>query len=192
MVVSDMLKRSHFLIGAAAGIAVADLMDLPFVVGAVTGGLAALAPDVDHPGSVVGKLLPRWWHRLTPGHRGPTHSLAWCALLGLLVALFQRWATGEAFAWAGSSTLVFAGSLSHVLADALTTHGVPFLYPLTRRKWRPLGALSFDTASWAEAVVTMAVLGVALAFVGRGLYLPPDFTFLPQGITLPGGITITR
>jgi inner membrane protein len=190
MVSPAMLKRSHFLIGAAAGIAVADVIDLPFVVGAVTGGLAGLAPDIDHPGSVTGKLLPRWWHRLTPGHRGPTHSLAWCGLLGVLAAFFQQWATGEPFAWVGASTLVFAGSLSHVLADALTTHGVPFLYPLTRRKWRPLGPLSFDTASWAEALVTVAVLGIVLVFIGRDFFLPPDFSLLPEEIALPGGLTI--
>jgi inner membrane protein len=190
MVAPDMLKRSHFLIGAAAGIAIADLMEVPFVVGAVTGGLAALAPDIDHPGSVTGKLLPRWWHRLTPGHRGPTHSLAWCLLLGLLVALFQSWATGEPFAWAAASTLVSAGALSHVLADAMTSHGVPFLYPLTRRKWRPLGPLSFDTASWPEAVVTIAILGIALVFVGRGFFLPADFSLIPKGISLPGGTPV--
>lgn len=186
MVRIDMLKRSHFLIGAAAGVAVADVMEIPFVVGAVTGGLAGLAPDIDHPGSVTGKLLPRWWHRLTPGHRGPTHSLAWCALLGLLVALFQQWVTGDPLAWAGASMLVFAGALSHVLADALTSHGVPFLYPFSRRKWRPLGPLSFDTASWAEAFVTVCVLGLTLVFVGRGFFLPPGFSLLPDGIALPG------
>jgi inner membrane protein len=179
-----MMKRSHFLIGAAAGVAVADLMEIPFVVGAVTGGLAGLAPDVDHPHALIGKLLPRWWHRLTPGHRGPTHSLAWCALLGLLVALGQMWLTGEGFAWTAASMLVFAGAMSHVLADALTSHGVPFLYPLTRRKWRPLGPLSFDTASWPEAVVTICILGLTLAFVGRGWYLPPGFSPLPEGFSL--------
>src|SRR5215208_2928634 len=70
-----MMKRSHAVIGAAAGASM--------VAGGIVAGLAGLLPDVDHPHAAVGRLLPRWWHRLTPGHRGPTHSLVWC--LGLAV-----------------------------------------------------------------------------------------------------------
>jgi membrane-bound metal-dependent hydrolase YbcI (DUF457 family) len=70
-----MMKRSHAVIGAAAGVAVAHATGASMVAGGIVAGLAGLLPDVDHPHAAVGRLLPRWWHRLTPGHRGPTHSL---------------------------------------------------------------------------------------------------------------------
>src|SRR5919197_1885449 len=147
-----MMKRSHALIGAAAGVATAKAIGGPLAVTGLVGGVAALLNDVDHPESVIGRLLPRWWHRLTPGHRGPTHSLAWCAGLALLV-------------WAGQSLLLDApappllgaavgvGALSHVLADGLTVAGVPLWWPWSRRRLVLLGLLAFPTRSWPEVVV---------------------------------------
>ena len=130
-----MMKRSHAVIGAAAGVAVAHATGASMVAGGIVAGLAGLLPDVDHPHAAVGRLLPRWWHRLTPGHRGPTHSLVWCLALAVL-----------------------AGSLSHVLADGLTVAGVPLWWPFRRRRSVFLGALAFRTRSWAEALVVLGVV----------------------------------
>ena len=152
-----MMKRSHFLVGGAAGVAVAHTIGDSILAGGIVGGLAGLLPDVDHPHSAVGRLLPRWWQFTTPGHRGPTHSLVWC--LGLAVA-----------AHAGNSAVngqpagpllalaVLAGSLSHVLADGLTVAGVPLWWPFRRRRSVFLGALAFRTRSWAEALVVLGVV----------------------------------
>ena len=130
-----MMKRSHAVIGAAAGVAVAHATGASMVAGGIVAGLAGLLPDVDHPHAAVGRMLPRWWHRLTPGHRGPTHSLVWCVALAVL-----------------------AGSLSHVLADGLTVAGVPLWWPFRRRRSVFLGALAFRTRSWAEALVVLGVV----------------------------------
>ena len=80
-----MMKRSHAVLGAAAGVAVAHAAGPSRLAGGIVAGLAGLLPDIDHPHATVGRLLPRWWHRLTPGHRGPTHSLVWCLALALAV-----------------------------------------------------------------------------------------------------------
>jgi inner membrane protein len=148
-----MMKRSHAVIGAAAGVALAKTTGDSLVAGGVVASLAALLPDLDHPHAAVGRLLPRWWHRLTPGHRGPTHSLAWCAALGLLV-----WAVHSALAGEGARPLlalaVAAGAVSHVLADGLTVSGVP----LRRRRTAFLGCLAFETRSWPEALVVLGVV----------------------------------
>ena len=53
---------------AAAGVATAKAIGDSMVAGGVVACLAAVLPDLDHPRSAVGRLLPRWWHRLTPGH----------------------------------------------------------------------------------------------------------------------------
>jgi inner membrane protein len=153
-----MMKRSHAAIGAAAGVAVGHAIGDSMLAGGIVAGLAALLPDLDHPHSAVGRLLPRWWHRLTPGHRGPTHSLAWCAALTLLVWAGQGLLGGEV---AGPllALAVLAGSLSHVLADGLTVAGVPLWWPLRRRRAVFLGPLSFRTRSWAELLVVAGVVG---------------------------------
>jgi inner membrane protein len=152
-----MMKRSHAVIGAAAGVAVAHATGASMMAGAIVAGLAGLLPDIDHPHAAVGRLLPRWWHRLTPGHRGPTHSLVWCLGLAVLVYMGNSLANGAA---AGPllALAVLAGSLSHVLADGLTVAGVPLWWPFRRRRAVFLGVLAFRTRSWAEALVVAAVV----------------------------------
>ena len=152
-----MMKRSHFLVGGAAGVAVAHTIGDSILAGGIVGGLTGLLPDVDHPHSAVGRLLPRWWHRLTPGHRGPTHSLAWCLAVAVLAYVGNSAVNGQP---AGPllALAVLAGSLSHVLADGLTVAGVPLWWPFRRRRAVFLGALAFRTRSWAEALVVLGVV----------------------------------
>jgi inner membrane protein len=158
-----MMKRSHALIGAAAGVAAAKAMGDSLTAGGVVACMAAVLPDVDHPHSAVGRLLPRWWHHLTPGHRGPTHSLAWCAVLALVVYFGTvDWNAGPLL-----TVAVLAGALSHVVADGLTVAGVPLWWPVRRRRVVFLGALAFPTHSWREHVVVLGVLaGVAYWVTG--------------------------
>ncbi|HYN17761.1 MAG TPA: metal-dependent hydrolase [Actinomycetes bacterium] len=151
------MKRSHALIGGAAGVAVAHAAGESRLAAGIVAGLAALLPDIDHPHATVGRLLPRWWHRLTPGHRGPTHSLVWC--LALAVAAYAaNSAVNGAAAGPLLALAVLAGSLSHVLADGLTVAGVPLWWPFRRRRTVLLGALAFRTRSWAEALVVLGVV----------------------------------
>jgi inner membrane protein len=152
-----MMKRSHALIGAAAGVGVAHAAGDSLVAGGIVAALAGLLPDVDHPHAAVGRLLPRWWHRLTPGHRGPTHSLAWCAALAAAVYAGQS-ALDGAPAGPLLALAVLAGALSHVLADGLTVAGVPLWWPFRRRRAVFLGALAFRTRSWTEGLVVLGVV----------------------------------
>ena len=157
-----MMKRSHALLGAAAGVAVAHATGAPLLAGGIVAGLAGLLPDIDQPHAAVGRLRPRWWHRLTPGHRGPTHSLVWCLALAAAVHAANLALNGET---AGPllALAVLAGSLSHVLADGLTVAGVPLWWPFRRRRAVFLGALAFRTRSWPEALVVAGVVaGVGL------------------------------
>ena len=152
-----MMKRSHALIGGAAGVAVAHATGASMLAAGIIASFAALLPDLDHPHSVVGRLLPRWWHRLTPGHRGPTHSLVWCVGLAGVAYLANSAGNGEP-AGLLLALAVLAGALSHVLADGLTVAGVPLWWPFRRRRSVFLGALAFRTRSWPEALVVLAVV----------------------------------
>ncbi len=161
-----MMKHSHFLIGTATGVVTAKALGAPVAGIGLVSGLAALLPDLDHPSSVTGRLLPAWWHRLTPGHRGPTHSLVWCVVLAMLVDAGQRLVVGPA-APPLLAVAVLVGAVSHVLADGLTVQGVPLWWPFSRERLVFLGWFAFPTRSWREfAVVTLVVVG-ALYWVVR-------------------------
>ncbi|MEF8856086.1 MAG: metal-dependent hydrolase [Haloplanus sp.] len=84
-------------------------------------------------------MLPDWDQRVPfLSHRGPTHTLAFALLVGAAGA-----GAGAGLATVldgGRATLVPFGFaigalaiLAHLLADALTPSGVPFLWPLSGR-----------------------------------------------------------
>lgn len=135
---------SHLLIGYAAVYAAhrlvmplaASPVDWLFVLGAAS--IGALLPDVDSDESAIrqathtarsngclGRLSSQVISAITGGHRNFTHTLAaWGAfsVLGLMGAMqFQFMAVAISFSIA---------YLAHLLADALTIHGVPLLWPL--------------------------------------------------------------
>lgn len=158
-----MLYKSHTTIGAAAGAAAAAVTGDNLLIGVLVGGVAGLLPDLDHPSSTLGRLLPRWWHKLTPGHRGPTHTIWWCALAAIVVqAIAMQAASTDAPPIWGLAT--FAGGLSHIICDSLTTQGAPILAPLWRKPIRLLGPFAFPAGSRRE-VVTATLLIAGLCFV---------------------------
>ncbi|MFL5792864.1 MAG: metal-dependent hydrolase [Actinomycetota bacterium] len=64
-----MMKRSHAVIGAAAGVAVAHATGASMVAGGIVAALAGLLPDVDHRHAAVGRLLPPRGGLVAPAHR---------------------------------------------------------------------------------------------------------------------------
>jgi inner membrane protein len=132
---------------------------------APVGALAALLPDLDEPDSALGGLLPRWWHRLTPGHRRCTHSLLAVGVVGGLLHLALGAVGVGGFAHELTTALVVVGMLSHLAADAITDHGVPLFWPWRRHYGLPL----FRTGSPVEhAVVLLVVVVTAWWALGLG------------------------
>lgn len=158
-----MMGRSHAALGALASAATSQALGnrpAQVAVHALVGTLAGLAPDLDHPGATLGRLLPRAWHALTPGHRGVTHSPPWCAGLALAVAIVAL-IFGLAWAWqAGLVTL--AGTMSHLVADGITTQGCPWLYPWSRRCLPLPAALAIRTGGLAERLLVTTLSAVGL------------------------------
>ncbi|MBO9362107.1 MAG: metal-dependent hydrolase [Thermoflexus sp.] len=93
--------------------------------GGALGGYLLRSSEVSAVGLGAGFLL---WMLVRLPHRGPTHSLAMACLWSLLGALLLR-DPGLAGAWA-------AGYLSHLLLDALTPRGIPWLWPFSRQRLR--------------------------------------------------------
>ncbi|GAB3037500.1 metal-dependent hydrolase [Natronobiforma cellulositropha] len=96
-------------------------------------------------------------------HRGPTHTFAFAALVGVALAGVAALLVGEGVAFAGLGVVGFAfavGSLSilsHLLADALTPAGIRPFWPLSNRRY----SVSLTRAS--NVVANYALLGLGLA-----------------------------
>jgi len=111
--------------------------------------VGASLPDIDHPGSWVGRRLIMISRPLGAmiGHRGLTHSLV--AVITCLV--FLRW---EGLSHSVIDPLV-VGYLSHLGADLLTTSGLRLAWPSSRR--HSIGVCR--TGSMTESVI---VIGMSL------------------------------
>lgn len=170
-----MLGKDHALLGATATLAALDLAGTSHL-GPATAGMAlivgvgaALAPDLDEPGSLAGRGVAPLSH--VPGlfgpHRRRTHSL-------LAVAAV----TGVAL-WAAHGHLVAAGVLSGLLAACGAG-----AYSKTARR-----------AGWVVAVPFGAFIGWILAagVVHVGTWLPASVAaglvshLVGDGLT-PGGV----
>lgn len=165
-----MLAPGHLAFGVATYMALSAFYGhqpgIPDYAAVVVG---ALLPDIDHPRSQFGRLVPFISIPVANvfGHRGLTHSLL--AVVVFMAILFQ---TMENFGQAAPSTVAAAlcfGYLSHILADFCTISGVPLLWPYRRRNTRGfergfrLPVFHFRTGGTFEYALTTA-LGVLLAY----------------------------
>lgn len=128
------------------------------LIAAVTGGLAALLPDIDSPKSFLGSRVPVAPSviRMTLGHRGPLHSLV---AAGAVYALVQ-WYLPQVLAGLipGLNHWIFWGYTSHLLLDMLTPEGVPLLWPVKGRLAVPLA----PTGSILERFIVFPVVALLL------------------------------
>ncbi len=152
-----MLARSHIVMGVALGgvLAATNGQHLDAqTIGLVA--LGALLPDIDHPGSAVGRRVRVISVPLSAifGHRGFTHSLL--ALGGCLAALVMG---GWGQMWVQPLVI---GYLSHLLADMLTPSGVPLFWPYRRSFSFPL---TVKTGSVGEYMIVGAVSAGCLALM---------------------------
>jgi inner membrane protein len=111
------------------------------------GALAGLLPDIDSPGSTIGRRI--WpvssFVKAITRHRGVTHTVWFClaAALGLgalsPVAGVYVMRYFHLDAWPAAwlvGMLVLSGTLTHLVLDACTPSGIRPLAPLD---WRPRG-----------------------------------------------------
>ncbi|HEY4722417.1 MAG TPA: metal-dependent hydrolase [Anaerolineae bacterium] len=166
---------SHLLIGYAAVYTAhrfvlplaASPVDWLLVLGAAS--IGALLPDVDSDESAIrqathtarsngclGRILTPGISFITGGHRKFTHSLAAWGLLTVLALM-----SGIQFQTLGIAVALSIGYLAHLLADALTVHGVPLLWPSNFDVHLLPRSLRIRTGSFAEYAVIVA-LGVGM------------------------------
>ncbi|MCL6612374.1 MAG: metal-dependent hydrolase [Peptococcaceae bacterium] len=144
-----MLYRTHFVTGLGAGYLLSGSLEM-----AAISGVAALLPDIDHPGSYIGQRIPvlptiiKW----TVGHRGPFHSLAAALVAGVIALIIGGKAVG---------LVVMIGYLAHLLGDLFTLSGVPLLFPLKFDARVPI----VKTGGILEKFVVFPMLCLVLIFL---------------------------
>lgn len=163
-----MMARTHIAVGAGLALLASGQGAFgPGLAGITAATLAAgvgsLAPDIDHPKSVVGRMIPAVSIPLSAvfGHRGITHSLL---AVGLCV-WGGVWAqeTLPPSGVLGSALLGFLlGYLSHLLADAFNPSGVPLLYPSRKRFRLPI---TVPTGGVLESLLLAAFVAISVLSV---------------------------
>ena len=153
-----MMAPTHLVFGVTTALGISHLGWLEASVPVfAAASLGSLLPDIDHPGSVVGKRL---WLVAMPvamifGHRGITHSLIAVVVMSAAIA----WQIG-AQPWVVALAI---GYLTHLIGDWLTPSGVPFLWPNRRKFASPIG---FKTNSMTEIIFLMVMIVVDVCATG--------------------------
>ncbi|MBY7649955.1 MAG: hypothetical protein C4617_05705 [Candidatus Liberibacter europaeus] len=99
------------------------------IIGAL---LSCVLPDIDHPKSIISKHF-KIFSFITCGilnHRGFTHSIL---SFFLYIWLLNQVLPSELVSYRGFHDAMIIGYASHLIADILTTTGIPLLWPY---RWR--------------------------------------------------------
>lgn len=166
-----MTYQSHLVWAIAAGViwyphAAPQTLDqaAALVVWLALAAFGGLLPDVDHPHSRIGRLVPFVPTLLyrTTGHRGATHSLLATWLVGLAGYAAGTYGWGEPWGRFAAEALV-AGYLAHLAGDFLTNRGIALLWPLDTR----LGVSLTHTGSRTERGLTSVIIlgGLVLGYL---------------------------
>lgn len=114
-------------------------LSISLLAGVIVG---SVAPDIDEPKSYVGRRTKGISHfvKLLFGHRGFTHTMIPCLLLGVL-------------AFNLNSELLWGFALGyflHIVGDSFSKSGVPFLWPFTKKH---IGVPLYKTGGVLELVI---------------------------------------
>ena len=161
-----MKGKSHLVCGTIAGAAVSVLTHQPIQnILLITGSSAlfSLIPDIDHPESMLGHYIKpvSKFIKENLGHRTITHSGLWLCLFAIL--LYTSFNTMWFPVVLGSTV----GFLSHILSDTFTVGGVPWMWPLSRKKIRLTPAKS-GAHDWVLVIFTdILIAGAAYLVYNR-------------------------
>lgn len=141
--------------------------EAPWVIAA--GGFGGLLPDIDHPNSMIsrsGGAVTKTVSsavRGAAGHRGACHSLLFVCTVYCIMRILL--APHLSFLTPSICLAVALGSLSHLALDFLTTMGVPWFWPLSKKK---LSLLPAKTGGVFEILVFLGMLAAVVFLASSG------------------------
>ena len=134
-----MRGSTHLIVGAAAGVAATlsiPTEDTKVKIGIFTATLlGSLFPDIDNAQSKLGRKVKPLSIILNKlfGHRGFIHSP--CLLLLLIFTGIFYLFVWEAWNYWPVVAGFAIGFISHIILDAITKGGIPFLYPFSKKRY---------------------------------------------------------
>ncbi len=146
-----MMAVTHVVFGLNCWVGYAQLRGLPIHPEAILiAGASSLLPDIDHPKSTFGRLVPFLSYPISAvfGHRGITHSF-FAILAGIIILMKYGYQTEYVAA-------IVVGYLSHLAGDMMTNSGVPLFWPVKSRIALPL----FSTGGAVEWLVRIGLIAL--------------------------------
>ena len=161
------MGKTHVAGGAMAWTVVAPLIGVTWkevVVGAAVAGVAGLGPDIDHPSSSLGRVIP-WISKpisKVTKHRVQTHSISSVLLIWAVFSVIDPvMASATASGWG-----------SHIVLDGFTRQGVAWFWPLTREKTSLFFFLPFRLRPRTNGMSEVVFAGImSVTFVCYETYL---------------------
>lgn len=120
---------------------------IQMALGCTVGLVGAVLPDIDTRGSMAARAQGS---PIPVAHRTLTHGL-WIPLILLLL--------GRLIPCIWWASWLAIGLLTHILADGLSPAGVPWMWPLSRKR---RGIALYRTGRWSERMVVWAVVALTL------------------------------
>lgn len=146
--------RNHLVVTTAVAIASVKYINFDMPMWAIIGCvfLGSFLPDLDHPGSTIGRRVLFISLPLSGlfGHRQITHSI-W-PFVGVLCLFNINMPEG----WLIVALII--GYFSHLLGDILSDSGIPLFWPLPSR----VGIKLCTTGGFLEYIIAYGLLVVSI------------------------------
>jgi inner membrane protein len=151
-----MMFRNHLIVTTAVAITIVKYADIPLPLWLLLTAiyLGSLLPDLDHPGSTIGR---RFLFISIPlsglfGHRQITHSL-WPFVVTLWVFSSEPMKMPIILA-------CMIGYFSHILADFFSDSGIPLFWPFQMR----VGIRLCSSGGIVEPIIALSLLGLSIIY----------------------------
>ena len=138
------------------------ILSSALVCGSVFG---SLLPDIDHPDSTLGRKVKPLSLCIDKifGHRGLFHSpLLYIVLTGLLLIFTKSFHGFSQYIYISFIFGIGAGTLNHLLLDALTVSGIPLLLPFSKKRFR---LAKIKTGTKWELIVSAICIFIMVLFL---------------------------
>lgn len=172
-----MQYKTHLVVTYATALPMLVSSDSLTIENLAVLGVGALFPDIDHPGSFIGKRVPIVSDgvRKLFGHRGIVHSLVG-AIFFTAVFRFLLLTFDLPIDWA---TWFLMGFFAHLVEDSFSKHGIAWLQPIYNKNiqfgFKQVYYTTGGGSEWAIFLIASAILIYQIIQIDLFAYLAFPF-----------------